>query len=379
MKIPFFKPQINDDTIQAVSEVLRSGWLTTGTKTREFEEKFADYVGAKDAVFLNSGTAALHLSLSAIGLRSGDEVITTPFTFAATAEVIEYFNARPIFVDIRDDTLNIDERLIKENITPKTRAIIPVHFAGHSCEMDTIMEISNKHNIHVVEDAAHCTPAYYKERPVGSIGHATCFSFYANKCLTTGEGGMVTTNNHTLAEKIRVLRLHGLSNDAANRYGKEGSWEYDIVAKGYKYNPTDITAAIGLEQLKRADDFWKQRVRIVNRYIKNLQHVPEIRLPHESIHVQSSWHLFPIRLEQKLYKQRARIIERLRENHITTSVHFKPLHMHPYYRKKYGYKPEDYPIAMTAYQGIISLPVYPGLKEEEVQYITDSLCTIIHE
>jgi perosamine synthetase len=326
---------------------------------------------------LNSGTAALHLSLEAINLEPENEVITTPFTFAATAEVIEYFNARPVFVDIREDTLNISENGIEEKITSKTRAIIPVHFSGHPCEMDSIMDIAHKHDLYIIEDAAHCTPAYYKGKPIGSLGHLTCFSFYANKCITTGEGGMVTSNDESLLEKIRILRLHGLSNDAMNRYASEGTWKYDITTRGYKYNPTDIAAAIGLEQLKHADSFYQARKKIANAYTQQLKDIPEIQLPRETQSVKSSWHLFPIRLSGNLVPERDRIIQELGRRGITVSVHFLPLHMHSFYRDKYHYRPDDFPDALHASKGILSLPVYPGLKDDEVAFVTENLKEIL--
>jgi len=377
LKIPFFKPNIDEATISAVAEVLRSGWLTTGPKTLEFEEKFADYLGAKHAVMLNSATAALHLSLEAIGIKEGDEVITTPFTFAATAEVIEYFNAKPVLVDVHDDTLNINETLIEEKITSRTRAIIPVHYGGHPCEMDAIMSIARKHNLFVIEDAAHCTPAYFKNKPIGTIGDITCFSFYANKCITTGEGGMITTRKKRLADKIRILRLHGLSKDAANRYSKKAAWKYDIIAKGYKYNPTDISAAIGIHQLTKADMFWRKRKKIVQMYIHLLKNIPNLKLPVELEHVQSSWHLFPIRLVGKLKYQRDEFITELSRQGVAASVHFIPLHIHPYYRKKYNYLPNDFPVSYASYKGLITLPVYPSLSIKNVRLIANRLLKTI--
>ncbi|MFC1584209.1 DegT/DnrJ/EryC1/StrS family aminotransferase [Fibrobacterota bacterium] len=379
MKIPFFQPCIDGETELSVLEVLRSGWLTTGSKTLEFEKKFAEYVGTDNAVMVNSGTAALHLCMAALDLQPGDEVITTPYTFAATAEVVEYFNAKPVFVDVRKDTLNINEKSIEERINSRTRAIIPVHFAGHPCEMNTIMEIADRHNLLIVEDAAHCTPAYYQGRPVGSLGHCTCFSFYANKCITTGEGGMVTTADSSLADKIRSLRLHGLSKDAVNRYQKSGSWEYDIIARGYKYNPTDISAAIGLGQLKQADSFHRERKKIAAWYTERLQDIPEIHIPKEAGGVDSSWHLFPIRLCGQLQGRRNGVIDELRKREISVSVHFKPLHLHSYYADKYAYRPEDFPVANEAYQGLITLPVYPGLNDKQVDFIVKNLIEILHE
>ncbi|MFH1762078.1 MAG: DegT/DnrJ/EryC1/StrS family aminotransferase [bacterium] len=379
MKIPFFKPQIDEETIKSVGMVLRSGWLTTGSITAQFEEQFAEYVHAKHAVMVNSGTAALHLCLAFTGIKPGDEVITTPYTFAATAEVIEYFNARPVFVDIRDDNLNINESLIPFKITEKTRAIIPVHFAGHPCEMNEILNIAEQYKLYVFEDAAHCPPAVYMGETVGSIGHAACFSFYANKCITTGEGGMITTDNNDLYEKAKILRLHSLSKDAAKRYQAEGSWKYDITGLGYKYNPTDFAAAIGIGQLKSADKFFNERKRVVEGYKKYLGNCDKIKVLRELEHVSSSWHIFPVRLPGKTVSRRDEIIEILKERGISTSVHFIPLHIHSYYKNKYGYNPDDFPVAYNAYKGLITLPVYPALKDEEVEYISSQLIEIIEQ
>ncbi len=373
MEIPFFRPAIDDKTIAEVGEVLRSGWLTTGPKTAEFEKKFAEYCDAKHCIMVNSCTAALHLSLAAAGISRGDEVITSVYTFAATAEVIEYFDAVPVFVDIRPDTMNIDETLIESKITSKTKAIIPVHFAGHPCEMDSIIDLAKKYNLKVIEDAAHCTPAFYKGRSVGSIGDATCFSFYANKCITTGEGGCVTIDDAEFADKIRILRLHGLSKDAANRYDKKGSWRYDIVERGYKYNPTDMASVIGLNQLSRADEFHKTRRDIVFLYRKYLGGANDILTLEEKEDCVSSCHIFPVRLKNKSLAERDRIIEILKEKGISVSVHYIPLHMHSYYRGKYNYAPENFPEARKASESLITLPVYPGLKNSEIEYICNSV------
>lgn len=370
--IPFFKPEVDEETIAAVAEVIRSGWLTTGPKSAEFEARFAEYVGAKYAVFVNSCTAALHLCLASIDLKPGDEVITTTYTFAATAEVIEYFDAKPVLVDIREDTMNIDESQIEERITDKTRAIIPVHFAGQPCEMDTIMAIAKRYGLYVFEDAAHCTPAYYKGKPIGSIGDATCFSFYANKCITTGEGGMITTDNEELAEKCRILRLHGLSKDASSRYESSGSWKYDIVARGYKYNPTDIAAVIGLGQLKRADEFWEERKRVVRAYSQSIPRA-KFQVMKEPANCESSWHLFPARLNKGSERERDLLILKMKRCGLSVSVHFIPLHMHTFYAVKYGFVAVDFPCAADSYSRMISLPIYPGLPDQTVKFICQAL------
>jgi len=370
--IPFFKPVIDEDTIARVSEVLRSGWLTTGSVCEEFETAFAKYVGAKHAVSVNSATAALHLCMASLNLKPGDEVITTPYTFVATAEVIEYFNAKPVFVDIREDTMNIDEGKIEKAITSKTRAIVPVHFAGQPCEMDEILAIAKKHGLPVFEDAAHVTPAYYKGRPIGSISNGACFSFYANKCITTGEGGMLTTDDDELAAKFRILRLHGLSRDAIDRYQSKGSWQYDVIAQGYKYNLTDIAAAIGIGQLAQADR-WEERKRVVKTYRELLGNKDDIQMIEELEHNQSSWHIFPIRFKNHADQKRDELIQKINAKGISTSVHFIPIHTFTYYREKYGYKPGDFPNAYNAFRRLITLPVYPGLKDEGVEYICGTI------
>jgi len=377
MEIPFFKPSISPLTLQRVTEVLKSGWLTTGQKTEEFENQFAKYVGAKYAIMVNSGTAALHLSLASLGITKGDEIITTPYTFAATTEVIENLGARPVLIDVNETDLNIDVKKIPNAITSKTKAILPVHFSGNPCEMNTLLEISQKYQLKIIEDAAHCTPAFYHNRPIGSIGDATCFSFYANKCITTGEGGMLTTNNTNIANLSRSLRLHGLSKDALNRYRSGAKWEYDITHSGFKYNPTDISAVMGIEQLKQADEFLKKRVHIIEVYQSYFKNDPRLKLIWPNPLNQSSWHLFPVRLLNGLKSVRNQIINRLHQVNISVAVHFKPLHLHSYYINKYQYKPSDFPIATDAFEREISLPVYPQLQEDEIHYIASQFKTIL--
>lgn len=372
MNIPFFKPEISSKSFRAVLAVMRSGWLTTGKNALAFESDFAKYVGAKYGLALNSGTAALHLALDAIGLKAGDEVILPTTTFAASAEVVEYFNARPVLCDVRHDTQNIDETKIESLITKRTKAIMPVHFGGHPCEMDAIMRLAKKHKLMVVEDAAHCTPAYYKKRPIGSIGHITCFSFYANKCITTGEGGMAVTDNPRYLERMKMMSLHGLSRDAWNRYDKKGSWYYEILDRGFKYNMTDVAAALGVCQLAEADSLWKRRQRAVDRYFRMLKDIPWIQLPIELPHVKSAWHLYSLRIRNKVVN-RDGLIRHLANAGIKTSVHFIPLHLHPFYRNKYGYKPTDFPVAYQSYQGSVTLPLYPSITEKEQAYIAERL------
>ncbi len=368
MEIPFFKPQIDEETIESVAEVLRSGWLTMGPKCIEFEEAFAKYIGCKHAIFVNSCTAALHLCLAAIGLEPGDEVIVPTMTFVATAEVVQYFYATPVLIDCRKDTLCIDETLIEAAITSKTRAIMPMHYGGHPCEMDTILAIAKKHGLKVIEDAAHCLPAYYKGRMVGTIGDATCFSFYANKCITTGEGGMITTDNDEIAEKCRIMRLHGMSKDAYKRFGKGGTWKYDIVMRGYKYNATDMAAAIGLGQLKRVDEFWQGRKRVARKYQSLFENIKNVILSTELSSCQSSWHLFTIRLDQTIQSKRDEIIQSLASLGITTSVHYTPIHCFSNQKSNKKYSQAEKESLRE-----ISLPIYPGLSDTEIQYVAQAI------
>jgi dTDP-4-amino-4,6-dideoxygalactose transaminase len=346
--LPFHVPEIAEDEIQAVVETLRSGWLTSGPKVRQLEQEFAAYIGCSHAVAVNSGTAALHLALEAIGLSQGDEVIVPTMTFAATAEVVRYFKATPVLVDCCPDTLNLDPSLTEQVISPKTKAIIPVHFTGLPCEMDRILALAKQYGLAVIEDAAHALPAHYGERRVGTIGDITCFSFYATKNIPTGEGGMATTENPDWAERMRIMSLHGISKDAWKRYTSEGSWAYDILYPGYKYNLTDLAAAIGVEQLKKSDQFWQTRQRYAQLYSEGFQDLPEIQLPASGLAGQHAWHLYVIQLQlERLNISRGAFIEALKEHHIGASVHFIPLHLHPYYRDSFGYGPQDFPCAST--------------------------------
>ena len=372
--IPFHKPAIGEDEIQSVVETLRSGWLTTGSKVKRFEEDFARYVGAKHAVAVNSGTAALHLALDAVGIKEGDEVIVPTMTFAATAEVVLYFKAKPVLVDCQRDTFNLDPTQIEAAITPKTKAIIPVHMAGQPCDMDEILSIARKHDLRVIEDAAHALPAGYHGHTIGTIGDITCFSFYATKTITTGEGGMATTDNSEWAERMRMMSLHGISHDAWKRYTKEGSWYYEVLYPGFKYNLTDIAAAIGIEQLKKCNEFWQARQSIAMIYEKAFAELEEVQVPVCRKDVQHAWHLFVIQLNlERLRINRNQFIDALREKEIGTSVHFIPLHLHPYYRDKFGYKPGDFPNASRVFERIVSLPIYPKMTEAEVERVVEAV------
>ena len=378
--LPFHTPDVGDEEIAEVVDVLRSGWLTTGPKVREFEQEFAAKVGAQHAVAVNSCTAALHLSLEAAGLREGDEVIIPTMTFAATAEVVAYFKARPVLIDCLQDTLNLDTDRIEEAITSKTRAIIPVHFAGHPCDMMRIRSIARSHKLHVIEDAAHAFPARYQGKMVGSIGDSTCFSFYATKNITTGEGGMVTTDNAEWAARVRMMSLHGLSRDAWNRYSTQGSWYYEILSPGFKYNLTDMAAGVGLAQLKKCDRFWKARERYASLYNEGFRDLPEIICPQAANHVQHAWHLYVIQLDLgRLRIGRNEFVDRLQRAGIGSSVHFIPLHLHPYYREMWGYQPNDLPVASMVFHRILSLPLYSKMSEDDVNRVIATVRNLVQE
>ena len=376
--IPFHAPEIGDAEIESVVETLRSGWLTSGTKVKRFEDDFAEYVGSKHAVAVNSGTAALHLALDAIGIRQDDEVIVPTMTFTATAEVVLYFKAKPVLVDCQRDTLNLDPNQIEAAITSKTKAIIPVHFGGQPCDMTPILEIAKTHKLYVVEDAAHALPASYEGKKIGTIGDITCFSFYATKTITTGEGGMATTENSEWAERMRMMSLHGISHDAWKRYTKEGSWYYEILNPGFKYNLTDIAAAIGIEQLKKCDEFRKAREKIAKIYDTSFADLEEIHTPVRRSDTEHAWHLYVIQLNlDHLQITRNQFIDALREEGIGTSVHFIPLHLHPYYRDNFGYQPSDFPNASSAFERIVSLPIYPKMTEADVESVIGAVRKVV--
>ncbi|MCA1980904.1 MAG: DegT/DnrJ/EryC1/StrS family aminotransferase [Calditerrivibrio sp.] len=371
MNIPFHRALIEEDEINMVVDALRSGWITMGPKVMEFEKSFSDFINTRSdrkikTLTVNSCTAALHLALKAIGIKDGDEVIIPTNTFIATAEVVTYFNAKPVLCDIDEKTLNMDVNKIENLITKRTKAIIPVHFAGQPCDMDEILSIARKHNLFVVEDAAHAFPAYYKNRPVGTIGDLTCFSFYATKTLAMGEGGAVTTDNEDFIKSIKINRLHGINRDAWDRYTLKGSWYYEVVDNGLKYNSTDINAALGIAQLRKANYMLEERTKIATRYISLLQNHGNIVLPFVKDDRVSAWHLFVIRVNN-----RDELIEKLKENGIGTSVHFIPVHKHPYYREKYSFKEVDYPVSNKVFEGSLSLPIYPGMGEEEINYVVE--------
>jgi dTDP-4-amino-4,6-dideoxygalactose transaminase len=379
--LPFAQPEIGEEEIAEVVDSLRSGWVTTGPKTRRFEEAFTDYLGGGlETVAVNSATAGLHLALEATGIGTGDEVITTPYTFTATAEVIRYQGADPVFVDIDQTTCNIDADKIETAITDRTRAVIPVHFGGLSCEMDKILSIANEHDLRVVEDAAHSLPTKYKQQTIGTLeSDMTVFSFYATKTITTGEGGMVVTRNEHYAERMRVMRLHGISHDVFERYSSiRPSWYYEVIAPGFKYNMMDIAAAIGIHQLKKVDAFQERRSWIAEQYYREISDLP-IRLPMPaSPGDQNAWHLFVIQLDlEQLKITRDKFIELMAQSGIGTSVHFIPLHLQPYWRNRYGFSDDDFPNAGMVYQRAVSLPIYPKMSDKEVERVVDAVRAIL--
>lgn len=374
MEVPFHRAAITQDEIEAAIAVLRSGWLTTGPKALEFEREFSNYVGSKHAVSVNSCTAALQLALDAIGLKSGDEVLVPTYTFTATGEVVTYYGARPVLCDSVSGGFNVDAAGLERRITQKTRAIIAVHIAGDPCDLDAVHRIADPRKLHVIEDAAHALPARYRGRRVGSISEMTAFSFYATKTITTGEGGMLTTENDDYAARARVMRLHGISGDAWKRYAKEGSWYYEVVAPGYKMNLPDIAAAIGLAQLSKADQLWKKRTAIASRYLEAFADLEELEMPPISTNASHAWHLFILRIRpEKLAITRNEFIEQLKGFGIGTSVHFIPLHLHPFYARTYGYRSGDFPNAEDSFRRCMSLPLFPGMTDADVEHVVSAV------
>jgi len=376
--LPFALPHITQAEIDEVVDTLRSGWLTTGPKTKRFEREFAERVHAPHALAVNSATAAMHLALDAIGLQPDDEVIVPVYTFTSTAEVVVYFRARPVLVDVDPVTCNLDPSQLEKHITSRTRAIMVVHIAGLPAEMDPILAIARAYNLPVIEDAAHAFPAKYRGRMIGSISDLTAFSFYATKALSTGEGGMITTANSAYAERIAMMSLHGISRDAWKRYSAESSWFYEVLQAGYKYNMTDIAAAIGLHQLARSEWLLERRRSIARRYTEAFSQWPELDTPPDPTHVEQAWHLYMLRLRQeRLTITRDAFIQGLKQAQIGTSVHFIPLHIHPFYRDTYQLAAGDFPAALQAYQRTISLPIYPGMTDDDVEDVIAAVEQII--
>lgn len=397
-QVPYFRPSISEEEITQVVECLRSGWLTTGPRTAQFERNFAAAVGGKHAIAVNSCTAALHLAVEALGLRAGQAVLVPTLTFASTAEVVRYQGALPILVDCDPVTLNIDlddaekklQRLADGQLpfpnAPQAVGMIPVHVGGVMAAMDQVQQFADRHDLWVVEDAAHAFPAAMRGDPSQpwvrcgeNTSAVTCYSFYTNKTITTGEGGMAVTEDSDLANRIRQMSLHGLSNDAWNRYSGSGSWDYRIAAPGYKYNLTDVAASLGIVQLERAEELRKSRASIADFYRERLADLDAIELPHWPENRIHAWHLFPVRLRlDRLSITRNDFIELLRSRGVGCSVHWRPLHLHPYYQETFGWRPADLPVATAQWERLISLPLFPAMRPEEMDYVVDvvrKLCT----
>lgn len=378
--VPFSRPSIGEEEIEAVVETLRSGWLTTGPQSVAFEERFAAAVEARFAVAVTSATAGLHLGLDALGVGVGDEVLVPTLTFASTAATVLHTGANLRLVDCEPGTLNLSVADAERRCTSATKAIVPVHFGGHPCDLDEVAALAASRNLAVMEDAAHALPARYRGRFIGSISPLTVFSFYATKNLTTGEGGMITTGDEGLRDRLSERRLHGMTRDSWKRYSATGSWRYDVSYPGFKYNMTDICAAIGLVQLRRLGDLQKSRLAAVERYFEALSGCDEIELPACRPDIEHAWHLFIVRVRpERLTIGRDRVIQELNAKGIGTSVHFIPLHEHSYYRDVLGVRKEDFPHASAQWERIISLPLFASIRLDEVDRVADTLLTILHE
>jgi dTDP-4-amino-4,6-dideoxygalactose transaminase len=354
-------------------DTLKSGWLTAGPKTKRFEADFALYVGAQSAAAVASCTAGMALALEAAGIGPGDEVITTPLTFCATVNVIIHRGAAPILADVSPDDYNLDPEEVERRLTPRTKALMPMHYAGQPCRMDELREIARRHNLAVIEDAAHAVGARYRDRPIGSEGTAV-FSFYATKNMTTGQGGMVTSTDAELLDRVRSLSLHGMSQNAWRRYEARGSWYYEVTAPGYNFAMTDLQAALGLHQLRRLEEFLTRRKEIARRYTQSLGCLDEVAVPAVRPEVRHAWHLYPLVLRpEHLTISRDEFIEALRERGIGTSVHFIPIHYHPYYRETFGFQTGDYPRCEEVFEGLVSLPIYPLMTDADVDSVADAV------
>ena len=373
-RIPFARPDITDAEVEAVTRVLRSGWLTTGPEAKAFERELASFVGAAHAVGVNSGTAALHLALEAIGIGPDAEVIVPTWTFTASAEVARYLGATPVLVDVRAADLNVNVDAVERAITPRTKAIVGVDIGGQPCDWHLLRELAAPRGIVLVDDAAHALPASLRGRRIGTWADLTAFSFYATKTITTGEGGMLVTEDAAWAERAQVMSLHGISHDAWKRYTAEGSWRYDVVAPGFKYNLTDIAAALGRVQLARAEQMTSRRTAIAARYSAAFAEVDALEVPTVADDRVSAWQLYILRLRlDRLRTDRAAFIAELGERGVGASVHFIPLHLHPYWRDTYGLRPDSYPVATREYESVVSLPIYSALTDEEVDRVIDAV------
>lgn len=380
--LPFALPSIGEEEIAEVVDTLRSGWITTGPKVQRFEGEFGAYTQATNSIAVNSCTAGLHTALAALGIGPGDEVILPTFTFCATANVVVHLGARPVLVDIGDD-FEVDVAAVEAAITPRTQAIMPVHYAGQACDLGAIYEIAARHDVAVIEDAAHAVGTTYDGQPIGSdalainypeVRRATAFSFYANKNMTTGEGGMITTANAEFAQAMRVLSLHGMSKDAWKRYTNSGSWFYEVVSAGYKNNMTDIAASLGIHQLRRLDGFIKTRQKYARMYSESFADLDLFETPIENAGRNHVYHLYAVRLNvDRLTIDRAEFIEKLKNLKIGSSVHFIPVHLHPFYRESFGYKRGDLPHAEAIYDSVLSLPLFPRMTERDVNDVIEAV------
>jgi len=376
--LPFHQPLIENEEIDAVVSTLKSGWLSTGPKVHEFEKSMSEYLGIPHCIALNSGTAALHLALKAIGLKENDEVLIPTNTFTSTGEVVTYFNAKPVLVDCTIENSNIDVNQIESKITKNTKAIMPVHFGGNPCEMDIIQNICKKYDLRLIEDAAHALTSKFQNNLIGTVGDITCFSFYATKNITTGEGGMAVTSNPEYAETIRKLSLHGITIDAWNRYAKKGSWFYEVSDAGFKYNMSDILASIGTVQIKKAELMLQKRTNIAKTYTDQFSNISAINLPITKPENRNAWHLYVIQIKPEQLKiNRETFIDKLKEYNIGTSVHFIPLHRHPYYKNKFGYSFKEFPNSESIYRNSISLPIYPKMTAADVDYVIETIKHLI--
>jgi dTDP-4-amino-4,6-dideoxygalactose transaminase len=376
--LPFHQPLVDADDERAVVETLRSGWLTTGPRTKGFEKDLAAYTGAAHCVAVNSCTAALHLALDAIGVGAGDEVITSPMTFASTANVIVHRGARPVFVDVEPDTFNIDAAAIERAVTARTKALIPVDFAGQPCDLDAIMSIGARYGIPVIEDAAHAIGAEYKGRRVGGIADMTCFSFYATKNITSGEGGALTTNRQDWADRVAVMALHGISRDAWKRYGSEGYRHWDIIAPGYKYNMFDLQAALVRSQFNKMDAFHSRRVALKQRLDAGLRDLPEIALPVERPWVRHAYHLYPILTQtDRLSVDRDTIMNAIQAENVGIGIHFRAVHLHPYYADTFGFHRGMFPVAEGYSDRTISLPLYPKMTDQDADDVVAAVTKVL--
>jgi UDP-4-amino-4,6-dideoxy-N-acetyl-beta-L-altrosamine transaminase len=377
--LPYGRQSIDEQDIAAVVEALRSEWLTTGPKVAEFEEAFAAWVGARYAVSFSSGTAALHGAAFATGLETGDEAITSPLTFAATANCVLYQGGRPVFADVREDTLNVDPERVSACITPRTKALLPVDYAGHPADLGELHEIANRHGLTIIEDACHALGAEYRRRRVGSISHMTVFSFHPVKHLTTGEGGMVTTDNPRFADTLRKFRNHGISSEARERQA-QGQWHYEMVLLGFNYRLTDVASALGLRQLSKLESNLERRREIAAKYNEALRDLGGIIVPVVQEGVIPAWHLYPVRLDlDSLSVDRAEIFQALRAENIGVNVHYIPVHLHPYFRDRFAYKPGDYLVAESAYERLISLPMFHGMTDRDVDDVVCAVRKVITE